>query len=86
LVVFSFHKYINSWSLTGDLAAAFEKHFLTYGGLDICINSAGISSSVPFRDDQTDGTRTWRYTVNVNFTAVIDSTRLAVSSKHDLVY
>ncbi|XP_014510169.1 prostaglandin reductase-3 [Vigna radiata var. radiata] len=63
-----------------DLAAAFQKHFLTYRGLDICINSAGISSSTPFRSDQTDGTRTWRHTVNVNFTAVIDSTRLAIKA------
>ncbi|WVZ21833.1 hypothetical protein V8G54_000377 [Vigna mungo] len=63
-----------------DLAAAFQKHFLTYRGLDICINSAGIASSTPFRSDQTDGTRTWRHTVNVNFTAVIDSTRLAIKA------
>ncbi|KAH1243163.1 hypothetical protein AAZX31_07G195000 [Glycine max] len=61
-----------------DLAAAFETHLLTYGGLDICINSAGISSSIPFQKDQTDGTQTWRHTINVNFTAVIDSTRLAI--------
>ncbi|RDX57695.1 15-hydroxyprostaglandin dehydrogenase [NAD(+)], partial [Mucuna pruriens] len=63
-----------------DLAAAFEKHFLTYGGLDICIISAGVSSSVPFREDQSDGTRTWRRTVNVNLTAAIDSTRLAIKT------
>ncbi|KAL9327452.1 hypothetical protein ACSQ67_008097 [Phaseolus vulgaris] len=63
-----------------DLAAAFQKHFLTYRGLDICINSAGISSSIPFRNDQTDGTQTWRHIVNVNFTAVIDSTRLAIKA------
>lgn len=63
-----------------DLASAFEKHFLTYGGLDICINSAGVSSRIPFREDQTDGTRTWRHTVNVNFTAVVDSTRLAIKT------
>jgi len=59
---------------------------LTYRGLDICINSAGIGSPIPFYNDQTDGTRTWRHTVNVNFTAVIDSTRLAVRVICDLVY
>ncbi|XP_057417183.1 uncharacterized protein LOC130711530 isoform X2 [Lotus japonicus] len=63
-----------------DLAAAFEKHLLTYGGLDICINSAGIGNPIPFNKDQTDGTRSWRYTVDVNFTAVIDCTRLAIKT------
>ena len=50
----------------------------TYGGLDICINSAGISNPVPFQKDQTDGTKTWRHAINVNLIAVIDCTRLAV--------
>ncbi|KAL1337060.1 hypothetical protein HN51_031546 [Arachis hypogaea] len=63
-----------------DLAAAFEKHFLTYGGLDICITSAGIGNPVPFSKDQTDGTRSWRHTINVNLIAVIDSTRLAIKT------
>lgn len=78
----SVYRCINSQLLTGDLAAAFEKHFLTYGGLDICINGAGISNPTPFHKDPTEG---WRHTVNVNFTAVIDCTRLAVSLKCDLV-
>ncbi|XP_027348671.1 prostaglandin reductase-3 isoform X1 [Abrus precatorius] len=63
-----------------DLAAAFEKHFLTYGGLDICINSAGIGNPIPLHKDQTDGTHSWRHTVNVNLTSVIDSTRLAIKT------
>ncbi|KAE9607270.1 putative 15-hydroxyprostaglandin dehydrogenase (NAD(+)) [Lupinus albus] len=63
-----------------DLAAAFEKHYLTYGGLDICINSAGISNPIAFNKDQTDGTRSWKHTVNVNFTAVIECTRLAIKT------
>ncbi|XP_019422170.1 PREDICTED: prostaglandin reductase-3-like [Lupinus angustifolius] len=63
-----------------DLAAAFEKHYLTYGGLDICINSAGITNPIEFRKDQTDGTRSWKHTVNVNFTAVIECTRLAIKT------
>lgn len=50
----------------------------TYGGLDICINSAGITSPVPFQNDQTDGTKTWRRTINVNLLALIDCTRLEV--------
>lgn len=65
-----------SW--TGDITAAFEKHLATFGGLDICINSAGIGTFTPFDKDQTDGTHTWRKTINVNLVAVIDCTRLAV--------
>lgn len=85
LISLSLYRCINSKPLTGDLAAVFEKHFLTYGGLDICINSAGIGNPIPFQKDQTDGTRSWRHTVNVNLTAVIDCTRLAVCSNCDLV-
>lgn len=62
----------------GELKAAFEKHYKTYGGLDICINSAGLASSVPFHKDQTDGDNTWRHTLNVNLVGVIDCTKLAI--------
>ncbi|XP_062091740.1 uncharacterized protein LOC133797735 [Humulus lupulus] len=61
-----------------NLSAAFEKHVKTYGGLDICISSAGIGSFIPFPKDQTDGTSTWRKTVNVNLVAAIDCIRLAI--------
>ncbi|KAJ8572359.1 hypothetical protein K7X08_008870 [Anisodus acutangulus] len=64
----------------GELKAAFEKHFVTYGGLDICINSAGIGDIIPFRNDRTDGSKSWRHTVNVNLVGVIDSTHLTVNS------
>ncbi|KAH9695566.1 PKS ER domain-containing protein [Citrus sinensis] len=63
---------------TRDTAAAFEKHVATYGGLDICINSAGISNPIPFHEDQTDGTRSWRFTLDVNLVAVIDCTQKAI--------
>ncbi|KAL3515268.1 hypothetical protein ACH5RR_022170 [Cinchona calisaya] len=63
-----------------DLAAAFEKHVATYGGLDICINSAGIANPVPFNKDQTDGSKSWKLTTNVNLVAVIDCTRLAIQT------
>ncbi|KAK7252045.1 hypothetical protein RIF29_35742 [Crotalaria pallida] len=63
-----------------DVAAAFEKHYSTYGGLDICINSAGINNPIPFDKDQTDGSRSWKYTANVNFNAVIECTRLAIKT------
>lgn len=62
----------------GYIAAAFEKHMETYGGLDICINSAGIGNTTLFYEDRSDGTATWRHTVNVNLVAVIDCTRIAV--------
>lgn len=67
-------------SNTGELKAAFEKHFVTYGGLDICINSAGIGEIVPFHNDRTDGSKSWRHVVNVNLAAVIDCTRLAIQA------
>ncbi|KAL3730543.1 hypothetical protein ACJRO7_027543 [Eucalyptus globulus] len=63
-----------------DVVNAFEKHVATYGGLDICINCAGIVTPVPFHKDQTDGTRSWRHALNVNLVAVIDCTRLAVKA------
>ncbi|KAH9695573.1 PKS ER domain-containing protein [Citrus sinensis] len=63
---------------TRDTAAAFEKHVATYGGLDICINGAGISNPIPFPKDQTDGTRSWRFTLDVNLIAVIDCTQKAI--------
>lgn len=65
---------------TSDVAAAFEKHLQTYGRLDICINGAGIPSSVPFYKDETDGEGSWRQTVRVNLIAVIDCTRLAIQA------
>ncbi|GLU09293.1 hypothetical protein SLE2022_261590 [Rubroshorea leprosula] len=62
----------------GDITAAFEKHVATYGGLDICINSAGIADRIAFENDQTDGSNSWRRVINVNLIAVIDCTRLAI--------
>lgn len=69
---------------TGDITAAFDKHVATFGGLDICINSAGVTTSVPFYTDQTDGTRTWRRTVDVNLIAIIDCTRLAIKTMQSM--
>ncbi|EPS60547.1 hypothetical protein M569_14256 [Genlisea aurea] len=61
-----------------ELAAAFGKHIESYGGVDICINSAGIVTPIPFYTDNTDGSKSWRRAVDINFVAVIDSTRLAI--------
>ncbi|KAK9163260.1 hypothetical protein Syun_004162 [Stephania yunnanensis] len=60
-----------------DTAAAFAKHIETYGVLDICINNAGLGSTVPFIEDKAEA---WRLTVNVNLVAVIDCTRLAIQA------
>ncbi|PIM99242.1 15-hydroxyprostaglandin dehydrogenase [Handroanthus impetiginosus] len=68
---------------SNELAAAFKKHIETYGGLDICINCAGIANPIPFYKDQTDGSKSWRRTVDVNFVAVIDSTRLAIRAMQE---
>ena len=61
-----------------EIATAFEKHLEIYGGLDICINSAGIGTIIPFHKDPSDGTDNWRRTINVNLIALIDCTRIAV--------
>lgn len=60
------------------LAASFEKHVETYGGLDICINCAGIVTPISFYEDKTDGSKSWRRAIDINFLAVVESTRLAV--------
>ncbi|XP_059653924.1 uncharacterized protein LOC132300732 [Cornus florida] len=65
---------------TRELTGAFKKHLATYGGLDICINNAGIGNPVPFYKDQTDGSDSWRHTINVNLMAIIDCTRLAIQT------
>ena len=54
--------------------------------MDICINSAGIGTKIPFYKDQTDGTHTWRRTVDVNLIAIIDCTRLAVCFEFSLAF
>lgn len=67
--------------ILGDIAAAFQKLLQIYGGLDICINNAGISTPVLFYEDKTDGQDTWRKALNINLIALIDCTHLAVSIK-----
>ncbi|KAK9056670.1 hypothetical protein SSX86_024032 [Deinandra increscens subsp. villosa] len=66
-----------------EVAAAFEKHMKVYGGLDICINCAGITTRIPFHEDQTDGSNSWRQTINVNLVAVIDCTHRAIKIMED---
>lgn len=69
-----------------DVQKAFGKHLATYGGLDICINSAGIGSKIVFHKDETDGARTWRHVIDVNLLAVIACTQLAVCLHMGLIF
>ncbi|KAI3675295.1 hypothetical protein L1987_84884 [Smallanthus sonchifolius] len=62
----------------GEVAAAFEKHVQVFGGLDICINCAGITTPILFHKDQTDGSNSWRQAIDVNLVAVIDCTHRAI--------
>ncbi|XP_042009651.1 prostaglandin reductase-3-like isoform X3 [Salvia splendens] len=71
-------------SNSNELAAAFRNHVDTYGGLDICINCAGIATPISFYEDQTDGFKSWRRAVDINFVAVIESTRLAIRSMKEV--
>ena len=67
----------------GQLSAAFSRHMEAYGRLDVCINSAGIPEIQNFMDDRmTDGSGAWRRILDINLTALVDSTRLAVSPTH----
>ncbi|KAK6136876.1 hypothetical protein DH2020_029388 [Rehmannia glutinosa] len=70
-------------AVSSELTAAFKKHVQTYGGLDICINCAGIGNPIPFYKDETDGSKSWRRTVDINFVAVIESTRLAIQATQE---
>ncbi|EFH70466.1 ARP protein [Arabidopsis lyrata subsp. lyrata] len=64
----------------GDLVAAFDKHLATFGTLDICINNAGISTPLRFDKDDTDGSKSWKHTINVDLIAVIEGTQLAIKA------
>lgn len=59
-----------------ELSAAFAQHLNVFGRLDICINNAGVVEKGPFYEDTVD----WRKVMDVNLTAVIEGTRLAVMS------
>ncbi|KAL3679178.1 hypothetical protein R1sor_022134 [Riccia sorocarpa] len=61
------------------LFKAFEQHERTYGRLEVCINNAGIGGIEQFdRDLSSNGRGKWRKMLDVNLSAVIDGTRLAV--------
>jgi NAD(P)-dependent dehydrogenase (short-subunit alcohol dehydrogenase family) len=57
-----------------DLAAAVDAALERFGRLDIVANVAGVGDGDLFADDPGD----WRRVIDIDLTAVIDSTRLAV--------
>jgi NAD(P)-dependent dehydrogenase (short-subunit alcohol dehydrogenase family) len=59
---------------TEDLAAAFACAVTQFGRLDIACNNAGIGGEDLFADDPGD----WARVIDIDLTAVIDATRLAV--------
>ena len=59
---------------TEDLAAAFACCVEHFGSLDIVCNNAGINGGDLFADEAGD----WRRVIDINLSAVIDGTRIAV--------
>ncbi len=59
---------------TGDLGSAFDLAAGHFGRLDIAFNNAGIGGEDLFADDPGD----WKLVIDIDLTAVIDATRLAV--------
>lgn len=59
---------------SAELTAAFAEHQRVFGRLDICINNAGVVEKGSFYEDTMD----WHKVMDINLTAVIDGTRLAV--------
>ncbi|CAI5976084.1 unnamed protein product [Closterium sp. NIES-64] len=66
-------------SKPSDLARAFAVHMQWCGRLDVCLNNAGIGEKEWFlKDTSADGKGSWRHVLDVDLTAVVDGTRLAV--------
>lgn len=61
-------------TMTADLTRAFACALEHFGRLDIVFNNAGIIGEDLFADEQGD----WRRIIDVDLTAVIDATRIAV--------
>ncbi|KAG0568406.1 hypothetical protein KC19_6G017400 [Ceratodon purpureus] len=58
-----------------ELAAAYARHQDVFGRLHICINNAGVFSTKVFYED-----KSWRKMIDVNLTAVIESTSIAIQA------
>lgn len=59
---------------SAELTAAFAQHQSVFGRLDICINNAGVVEKGQFYEETMD----WRRVMDINLTAVIEGTKLAV--------
>ncbi|KAF4366606.1 hypothetical protein F8388_004270 [Cannabis sativa] len=68
-----------------NLSAAFDKHVETYGGLDICITSAGIGTQIPFHKDQSDDNSTWRKVVFCYALSANDGSEWRVRIQSDMI-
>eukprot|EP00899_Mesostigma_viride_P023429 jgi/Mesvir1/4270/Mv22230-RA.1 len=63
-----------------ELSAAFARHASLFGRLDVCFNNAGLGEGdVSFLDDAARD-RDWRTCIEVNLTAMVHGTKLAVSA------
>jgi NAD(P)-dependent dehydrogenase (short-subunit alcohol dehydrogenase family) len=60
---------------TEDLAAAFAAAFEHFGSFDLACNNAGVSGGVPLFEDTEQA---WQRVIEINLTALIDATRIAV--------
>lgn len=61
-------------TVSRDLEAAFATAYSRFGRLDIVFNNAGVGGEALFEDEA----EAWKRVVDINLTAVIDATRLAV--------
>lgn len=59
---------------TNDLSRTFAFAIERFGQLDVAFNNAGVGGEALFADDPGD----WKYVIDVDLTAVIDATRIAV--------
>eukprot|EP00898_Chlorokybus_atmophyticus_P007525 jgi/Chlat1/7774/Chrsp66S07236 len=60
-----------------DLERAFDAHAACFGRLDVCVNNAGVDEGRASLFEQ-GAHGPWRRSVEINLTAVIDGTRIAV--------
>jgi NAD(P)-dependent dehydrogenase (short-subunit alcohol dehydrogenase family) len=77
------------WMLTtlgfvnsAELTAAFAQHQSVFERLDICINNAGVAEKGQFYEETMD----WRRVMDINLTAVIEGTKLAVHKRSSSLF
>ncbi|XP_064614297.1 dehydrogenase/reductase SDR family member 11-like [Liolophura sinensis] len=63
-----------------EILAMFEKIKVTWGGVDVCVNNAGMNRNAPLLSGSTDD---WRHIIDVNVLALCICTREAVKSMQE---